>query len=297
MSISKPKLIVILGQTASGKSELAIRLAKKFNGEIISADSRQIYKGLDIGTAKLNKEKIKSIPHHLIDIILLKEKFNVALFKELAKEKIKEIHKRKKLPFLVGGTGLYIDALVENFKFPKISLQKKIRKSLDDKNEKELFAIYKKLDPVGAKFIEEKNKRRLIRAIEVCKITKNSFWEKRKKEKAIFESLKIGIKLPKEELEIKIKNRTRKMIKNNLEGEVKKLVKKYGWSVPLQTIGYREWKEYFEKKISKKDVENLISLHTLQFSRRQMTWFSRDKNIKWIQSYKEGEKKIKNFIK
>ena len=301
------KLIVILGPTASGKTELAIKLAKKFNGEIVSADSRQIYKEMDIGVAKPRKSQIPNpksqkylvdgIPHHLIDIIKPNEKFNVAIYKKLAIGAIKNIQKKGKLPFLVGGTGLYIWAVVDNLKFPKVAPQKKLRKKLEKKSEKELLKIYKKLDPEGAKFIEKENKRRLIRAIEVCKITGKSFWEQRGKEAPLFDVLQIGIRLPKEELEKCVVERTDKMFKMGLEKEAKKLFEKYGQIPPLQTIGYQEFKDCFEGKISKQKAKENIVLHTLQFARRQITWFKRDKRILWIKTQKEAKKIIKEFLK
>jgi tRNA dimethylallyltransferase len=302
-----PKLIVILGPTAVGKTELAIKLAKKFNGEIVSADSRQIYKEMDIGTAKPprnQKSKIKnqkylvnSVVHYLIDVVYPNQEFNVALYKKMAIEAIKNIQKRGKLPFLVGGTGLYIIAVVDNLEFPKVPPQKKLRKELEQKTVKELFKIYKKLDKRGAKLIDKSNKRRLIRAIEVCKATGKSFWQQRKRGKPLFNTLQIGIKLSKTELKEKVKKRIEKMFRLGLEKEVKKLVKKYGWHFPaLQSIGYQEWKEYFEGKINKKELKEKIILHTLQFAKRQMIWFKKDKRIHWIRNYKEAEKLIKKFL-
>lgn len=289
-----PKLIVILGPTASGKTELAIKLAKKFNGEIISADSRQVYKEMDIGTAKPIKKELKTVPYYLIDIINPKKDFNVAVYKELAVKKIKEIQRRKKVPFLVGGTGLYIKAIVENIDFPKVIPDKKLRMKLEEKTERELFKIYKKLDPEGAKFIDKKNKRRLIRAIEVCKSTGESFWQNRKKQKPIFDVLEIGIK--KSDLKKRIERRTETMFKLGLEEEAKKLHRKYGWIPSLQTIGYREFKEYFEGKITEEETKELINIHTLQFVKRQITWFKRDKKIIWLKSSSQIEKAIKIFL-
>lgn len=294
-------LIVILGPTASGKTDLAIKLAKKFKGEIVSADSRQIYKGMDIGTAKIrNKEqkiRNKKIAQYLIDIIRPDRQFNVALYKKRAMSAIKAIIKRKKVPFLVGGTGLYIEAIVENINFPKIPANKKLRKNLEKKTAKELYKIYNKLDSVGVKHIDRNNKRRLIRAIEVCKATGSPFWDQRKKGKELFDVLQIGIKLPKKELQKRIKERVEKMIRTGLEKEVRGLVKKYGWAPPFQTIGYQEWKKYFEEKINKKEVEELIILHTLQFAKRQMTWFKRDRRIHWLKNYRKAERLLKHFLK
>jgi len=291
------KLIVVLGPTASGKTDLVIRLAKKFNGEIVSADSRQIYKEMDIGTAKPSEKEMVKIPHYLIGFINPNQKFSVAIYKKLALKALKKIENQGKIPFLVGGTGLYIQSVVDNIEFPRVPAQNKLRKKLERKSEKELFRIYKQLDPKGARFIDKKNKRRLIRAIEVCTITKKSFWTQREKGKPLFAVLIIGVKLSKKELEKRIKKRVEKMIKSGLEKEMKRLVKKYGWKIsPLQTIGYKEWKDYFDKKIGAESVEEKIRLHTIQFSKRQMTWFKRDKRIKWINNYKKAEKLIKKFL-
>ncbi len=293
----KKKLIVILGPTASGKTELSIKLAKKFDGEIVSADSRQIYKEMDIGTAKPSREELREIPHHLIDIIKPNQDFSVALYKKLALKKIKEIHKRKKMPFLVGGTGLYISAVVDNLEFPKIPPNRKLRKELEEKSTKELFEIYRKLDPEGAKYIDKNNKRRLIRAIEVCKISGIPFWRQRKKKKPLYEILQIGIKINKKKLEKKIAKRVNEMIKKGLEKEAEKLFKKYKNVPALDTIGYQEWKDYFNGKIKKEEVIEKIILHTKQYAKRQMAWFKRDKRIHWVKNFKEAERVLQNFLK
>lgn len=316
-------LIVILGPTASGKSETALKIAKKFNGEIVSADSRQIYRGMDIGTAKpnifSNNNRIKSnesriysrvirdnsrvireihgVPHYLIDVVNPDEEFSVAEYKKLAVKTIKDIQKRGKLPFLVGGAALYLYAVIDNLDFPQVPPSGKLREKLEKKPTERLFKIYKKLDPEGAKFIDKNNKRRLIRAIEVCKATGKPFWEQRKKKKPLFDALELGLKVKKEKLKERISKRVEKMIESGLEQEARNLVKKYGWNIPaLNTIGYQEWRGFFEKKIGVGEVENLMTSHTLQFSKRQMVWFKRDKRIKWIKSKKESEKLIKKFL-
>lgn len=314
------KLIVILGPTASGKTRLAIKLAQKFNGEIISADSRQVYQEMLIATAspyqefqnsktKIQKKKlrvkeikkpvlIKKIPHYLLHIIPPDQEFNVALYKKLVLEIIKDIQERGKLPFLVGGTGLYISAIVDNLKFPKVPANKHLRKELEKKTAKELFQIYKKLDPEGAKFIERENKRRLIRAIEVSKLTGKPFSQLREKGKPLFRVLQIGLTIPREKLKKRISQRVEKMIKKGLEQEVQYLVKRYSWDLPsLQTIGYQEWKDYFEGKASLDEVKQRIIHHTWQYARRQMTWFKRDKRIRWISTTEEAKNLIKKFLK
>lgn len=270
------KLIVILGPTASGKSKWAEILARKFDGEIVSADSRQIYRGMDIGTAKsdgcsrhpeasaasrripwneegpratTNNHGIaaslprcpltgsgnigvaprndKTIPCYLIDIINPDEEFSLAQYKKLAIKTIKDIQKRGKIPFLVGGTGLYIQAVVDNLKIPVVKADKKLRKKLEKKTNAQLLAHLKKLDPQTAKAIDANNKRRLIRALEVCLATGKPFSAQRIKGKPFFDILQIGIKVPREELYQKIDRRVEKMIKIGLVEEVKELVEKY----------------------------------------------------------------------
>jgi len=281
----KPKLITILGPTASGKSDLAIKIAKEFNGEIISADSRQIYKEMNIGTGKITKKEMQSIPHYLLDIITPKKQITIVEFKEKAEKEINNIIKKGKIPILCGGTGFYIQSITENLILPKIEPDKKLRKQLEKKSIEQLFKELKKLDPRRAKQIDSKNKRRLIRALEIIEKTKKPTPELKKESK--FNNLYIGIK--KENLQELIKKRTDKMIKQGLKKEVKNLIKKYGWTQVIKnTIGYQEFKE--------KDPIKNIKLHTIQFAKRQMTWFKKNPDIHWINNYKEAKKIIKEFF-
>lgn len=299
------KIVVIAGPTASGKTDLAIWLAKRFNGEIVSADSRLIYKGMDIGTAKPKNEGVQGyvsggIEHHMIDVASPKNTYSVAIYKKQAIKEIKKIGKKGKVAFLVGGTGLYVDSIVKNIDFPEIKADEELRKSLDKKNLEELFDEYKKLDPLGAEKIDSKNKRRLIRAIEVCKLTGISFWENRRLERPIFDCLEVGIEVNKDVLLSRIKKRIDKMIKLGLEKEAGKLILKYGDIPPLQTIGYQEWKEYIGKEIDKKElyqIKERIIINTNKFAKRQMTWFKRSIGMKWVGNKKEAEKLVKDFLK
>ena len=300
------KLIVILGPTASGKTEIAIKLAKKFNCEIISADSRQIYHEINIGTAKPLQKEMQNIPHHLINKVTLNKIFNVTQYKKLATKTIKDIQKRGKIPILCGGTGFYIQAIVDGLIIPKVKPNWKLREKLEKKSVEELFKKLKKLDPERAKTIEKKNKRRLIRAIEIITKTKKPVPLINKKY-LLYPVLILGIKLSKQELENRIQKRVKKMFKIGLEKEVKAVIEKYGWTPALQTIGYQEWKQYFaplnskyliefKNKITKKEIKDLIILHTKQFAKRQTTWFKKDKRIIWLKNYRETEKITRKWL-
>lgn len=303
MGNRKPKLIVILGQTASGKSSLAIKLANKFDGEIVSADSRQIYRGMDIGTAKpLNQE---GVPHHLIDIVNPEEEFTLAEYKKFAVGKINEILERGKIPFLVGGTGLYIKVVVDNFGIPKVAPNKVLRKKLEKKSTQELFEDLKRFDPKTAESIDSKNKRRLIRALEVKIFSGISFVSAKKIADPYFHTLQIGIKISREKLYKNIDQRVEEAIEQRLESEVKniyaglsqKLPDEKIWSLPsLSSLFYQEFKEYFENRIGVGEVIKLIKLHHRQYARRQMTWFKRDKRIHWIEKPETAEKLISEFL-
>jgi len=330
MSSQLPKLIVILGPTATGKTKLAVALARKFKGEIISADSRQVYRGLDIGTGKdlaeyklpprskdleifqtlpliKGEKKRRSIPHHLIDIVKPMTEFNLAKFKKLALKEIHNIIKRGKLPILVGGTGLYISAIVNNYDIPKIKPAKKIRAKLEKLNKSNKLKMLKKLDPAALEFLDVKNPRRIDRALEVC-LAGYKFSEIRKKAKPLFNVLPIGIRLPKNILNKRIDARVDKMIKNGLLEETKKLIKQYPprWRVggqypaPLQTIGYAEIIDYINKKTTLNQAVNLIKLHTRQFAKRQMTWLKgmekRGVKIHWLNRQKTIKKIIQRFL-
>lgn len=289
------KLIVILGPTASGKTSLAIKLARGFSGEIVSADSRQVYREMNIGTDKTTPNKI---PHYLIDVVNPDEKFTLAQYKQLAVKKIKDIQKRGKIPFLAGGTGLYIQSIVDNLQIPKTKPDKKVRNKLEKMTNQELFERFKKLDPVGAASIDINNKRRLVRALEVCLITKKPFSRQKKKGKSLFDILQIGIKPDKEKLEEKINRRADKMLEAGLIEEVKKLVKKYGSKLySMDSIGYQEIILYLQGEVSLEQAKELIKIHTRQYAKRQMTWFKRDNRIKWIKNYPQAKKLIRNYLR
>ncbi len=298
MTIKKHnKLIVILGPTGSGKTSLAVKLAKQFNGEIISADSRQIYQEMNIGTAKATKKEMAGVPHYLIDIIKPNQEFTLAQFKKQAVKIIQDVQKRNKLPFLVGGTGLYIQAIVDNLQIPEVKPDKKLRAQLEKKTNQDLYNQLKKLDPRALKTIELNNKRRLIRALEVCLTTKKPFSQQKQKGAQLFDILQIGLKPDKEILENKINQRVEQMIKAGLVNEVKRLIKKYGLKpYSMSGIGYQEITSYLQDKTTLEQAKELIKIHTRQYARRQLTWFRKDQRINWVDNYKEAEKLITRFL-
>lgn len=292
------RLIVILGPTASGKSDLAVKLAKKFNGEVISADSRQVYKGLNIGSGKITKKEMREVPHYLLDVADPKRRFTVAQFQKLAFKKIKSIQERGKTPFLVGGTGFYIQSIVDNIKIPEVKPNPKLRKGLEKKSVGQLFLILKKLDPARAKTIDSKNPRRLIRAIEIIKGTGKPIL--RVLQGPTLQNpkvLQIGIKRSKGKRRKLIKKRLYKRLENGMVAEVKKLHKDgLSWK-RLEELGleYRYVAQYFQEKISYEQMKERIQRESEHFAKRQMTWFKRDKRIHWVTNKKEAEKLIKNF--
>lgn len=298
----KPKIVVIVGSTASGKSSLAIKLAKEFNGEIVSADSRQIYRGMDIGTAKPTKKELSEIPHYLIDIKNPNQNYTLSHYKKNAIKAINNILKKRKLPILVGGTGLYIDAVVNNLEIPQVKPDKKLRNKLEKEIQKRglkyVFEKLVKLDPEAAYIVDSHNPRRVIRALEITLASGVPFSQQRKKGKRLFETLKIGIDLPKEELRKRIYKRVDEMVKKGLVAEVKGLIKKYSKkNTAFDAIGYQEIISFLDAKISLKEAVNQIKKNTWQYSRRQMTWFRKDNDIHWLQSSKTLFKDAKGFVK
>jgi len=290
------KLIVILGPTASGKSELAVRLAKKFNGEIVSADSRQVYKGMDIGTGKITKKEMQGIPHYLLDVASPKRRFTVVQYRKLALKAINKILKKVHVPFLCGGTGFYIQAVVDGIVIPKVPPDWKLRKELEKKTVKELFNQLKKLDLQRAKTIEPKNKRRLIRALEIFK--KIGPVPILKKKPLPYPVLRIGIKKEKNELSLLIRRRFLKWLKRGLIKEVKNL-KKSGLSwKKIEDFGihYRVIARYLQNKINYEGMIEKSIIELQNYAKRQMTWFKRDKRIHWVKNYNKAEKIIKKFL-
>ena len=291
------KLIVILGPTASGKTELAIRLAKKFNGEIVSADSRQVYKGLDIGTAKPAKREKRGILHHLLDVVSPKKRYTVTQYQKAARKAIKDIQRRGRLPFLVGGSPLYIYAVVDGWVVPEVSPNLKLRKKLEKLSVQELLRRLRRLDPRRARNIEQKNKRRLIRALEIVLATGKPV-PLLKKNPLPYSVLFIGIKKSPLVLQRKIKERFLLMLKRGFLNETKELRKQgLSWR-RIESFGleYREGAQYLRGKISKKEMIEQVKKATVDFARRQITWFKKDQRICWIKNLREANHQINRFL-
>jgi tRNA dimethylallyltransferase len=330
------KIIIILGQTSTGKSDFAVQIAKEINGEIISADSRQVYKGMDLGTGKITKKEMKKIPHHLLDVVSPSRVFSVSDFKKQAEKKIKEIinkpsHPHKgaggnKIPIICGGTGFYIDAVTNNTIFPEVPPNKKLRIILDKKTTEQLFEILKQLDTDRAKNIDNKNRVRLIRAIEIAKTLgkvpllnysyKSSsikfgtnsagaeFVPNSQNQNIKFEFLKIGLTLSPEILKERIKTRLLARIKKGMIKEVENLHKQgVSWK-RMNDLGleYRYVSLYLQNKINKNEMVEKLNTKIWHYAKRQKTWFKRDQSIIWIDPTKNKDKtliikKVQNFLK
>ncbi|OGH73818.1 MAG: tRNA (adenosine(37)-N6)-dimethylallyltransferase MiaA [Candidatus Magasanikbacteria bacterium RIFCSPHIGHO2_02_FULL_51_14] len=304
-----PKLIVLLGPTACGKTDWGLRLAKKINGEIISADSRQIYKKMDIGTAKVMGEWrrnglrrtyfVGDVPHHLIDFLDPGKAFSVAEFRDRAIKYAKMAVHTGRVPMVVGGTGLYISALVDNLYIPRVPPNAKLRKSLDEKKLSELVRLLEQLDPAAAEVIDRQNKRRVIRALEVCIFSGEPFSAQRKKGGQLFDVLEIGIDVPREVLYERIRARVDGMAERGLVREIENLLKqKYSWRLPsMNGIGYRQFRCYFEKTCALEQAIELLKRDTRRYARRQLSWFRRDKRIVWVKEFGEAEKLVAEFLR
>lgn len=277
-------LLVLLGPTASGKTALSIEIAKKFNGEIISSDSRQVYRYMNIGTDKIPEEKRDGIPHHLIDVVNPDERFTVADFKKLAEEKIEEILSRGHLPMLVGGTGLYIRTITENFSIPPENpeIRSELLKELEDHGINILYEKLHKFDPKSAAKIHSKNARYIIRALEIV-ITTGAPKPDRK-ELPRWHVLQIGRNPPHEILFERIHRRVNEQIDRGLVEETKKLLEMgYAKNLPsMSSLGYSEIIQYLEGNLTLDDAKELLKKNTRNFAKRQIVWFKRDREVVWI---------------
>ncbi len=285
----KPKVVVIVGPTASGKTAVSIELAKKINGEIISADSMQIYKYMDIGTAKPTLDEMQGIKHYMLDVVMPDETFNVAKYKSMAESAIEEILKKGKVPIIVGGTGLYVNTLVDGIEFADVPGDEEYRNELIEKGYREgAMSIYKELEKVdseSAKKIDPNNIRRVARALEIYKVTGKTKTqldiESRKEVK--YDYRLFGMEWDRETLYNRIDLRVDKMIEAGLIDEVRNVTEKFKISnTAVQGLGYKEVIEFLNGNISYEEMIEKLKLETRHYAKRQLTWFRRDKRIKWI---------------
>jgi tRNA dimethylallyltransferase len=296
MNKNFPRSVAIVGPTATGKSSLAIQLAKKFNGEIISADSRQVYKGMDLGSGKVTKKEQKIVPHHLLDVASPKKQFTVAQFKKLADKKIRQIISRGKLPIIVGGTAFYIYSLIDNLQIPEIKPNLKLRKELRKKTAEQLYALLKKSDPRRAKNIDRHNPVRLIRAIEIVKTSGKPVPIMKKTQ--MHNTLFLGLNKPQKELYKNISKRLDARLKNGLVKEVKKLVASGVSHKKLDAFGleYRYVSKYLQNNLSYKQMVEELKKAIQHFAKRQMTWFKKDSRIVWVKNLAQAEKLAKKYL-
>ena len=294
--MDKNKVIVILGQTSTGKSDLAVNIALKLNGEVISADSRQVYKGLDVGTGKITKKEMKGVCHHLLDVVSPKKIFSVSDYKKLADKKIKEIIARGHVPIICGGTGFYIDAVTKGVVLPEVPPNKELRKELDKESAETLFEIFKGLDKERAENIDRNNKVRLIRAIEIAKAIGSV--PKVLEVKPEYEFIKIGIKMPEDKLKKRIRTRLRRRIRGGMAIELYNLRKKgVSWKRFMELGFDQKYLALFlQKKISNKEMLEAMFYGNWQYAKRQMTWFKRDKEINWFEHGRRLNREVLTYL-
>lgn len=287
-------LIVICGATATGKSGLALELAQRLNTVIISADSRQVYREFDIGTAKPSVAEQKLIPHYLIDICQPTETLTLAEYQKQAQALITKNLKLPVPPLLVGGTGLYIQSITKGLKIPRVSPQPELRSQLESIDQNQLYAFLRQVDRAAAKKIHNNDRVRTIRALEVFYVTEKPISAQQGENPPNYPILQIGLDCDRDTLTQRIKTRTQKMLELGLVLEVEKLCQKYSTNLPLlNTLGYAEIKQYLSGDISLDKARELTITHTRQFARRQRTWFRKYPEIEWFDA---GEHRLLDVV-
>ncbi|WP_459541603.1 tRNA (adenosine(37)-N6)-dimethylallyltransferase MiaA [Parvimonas micra] len=304
----KKKIIFIVGPTSVGKTKLSVDIAKEFSGEIISCDSMQIYKEFNIGTAKITEEEVRGINHYMIDILDGNQKFNVSEYKKMAENYIEEIYSHNSLPIFVGGTGLYLNSMLYDFKFTESEEPNNLREQITEFYEKNganlLYDLLLYLDYSSREKIHKNNIKRVIRAIEVCLNTGKEFSKQCKdyeNNNDKYDYLIIGLTLDRKILYDKINSRVDIMINNGLVEEASSLYKKYGeYSQPFTAIGYKEFIPYFKREITLESCIDNIKQNSRKYAKRQFTWFNRNEDIHWIDvenGYDEVLLKSKKLVK
>lgn len=298
--MEKPKVIVICGPTASGKTALSIELAKKINGEIVSADSMQIYKDMNIGSAKVTNEEMQGIKHYMINYVSPDERFSVADYKTNAKNAIEEIIKKGKTPIVVGGTGLYIDALIYEIEYKDIKIDENYRKELQEIEKNQgLEVLYKKaleIDPKAMEKISQNDSKRIMRVLEIYKATGKNKTEQEAESrlKEIPYDYKVfALTMDRDKLYERINKRVDIMIENGLIDEVKNLLEKYSeFPTAMQGLGYKEVRDYLQEKITKDEMIEKIKQESRRYAKRQLTWFRKNKQTIWLNSLEKIDDNI-----
>lgn len=290
--MNKKPLIILTGPTAVGKTALSIRLAKKVNGEIISADSMQVYKGMDIGSAKVSKEEMDGVKHYLIDVLDPSDEFNVVKFQEMAKEAMEEIYSKGKIPIIAGGTGFYIQSILYDIDFEKNENDREYRTYLEniaatEGGEKKLYEMLENIDPKSAVSIHENNVKRVIRALEFFQETGTPISEhneEQREKKSPYNFCYFVLNDDREKMYANIEKRVDIMLDTGLVAEVKTLHEKgyHKEMVSMQGLGYKEILDYLNGEISLDRAVYLIKRDTRHFAKRQLTWFRREKNVTWV---------------
>ena len=302
--MQKEKVIVICGPTASGKTALSIELAKQINGEIVSADSMQIYKDMNIGTAKPTKEERQGIKHYLIDFVSPDERYSVADYKQDAKKAIREILKKGKVPIIVGGTGLYVDSLIYEIEYPNIEFDEKYRekleKEVEEKGLEELYEKAKEVDIEAIKKISKNDKKRILRILEIYHATGKNKTEQEiesRKNEVEFDYKVYALNWDREKLYERINKRVDIMLDQGLIEEVKNVYEKYNrFPTAMQGLGYKEVVEYLENKTTKEEMIEKIKQETRRYAKRQMTWFRKNKQTIWLNAEEEIQNNIKIIL-
>lgn len=300
MEQKKPRVIVIGGPTASGKTDLSVELAKQINGQIISADSMQIYKEMDIGTAKITEEEMQGIPHYMIDIVSPDQRYSVAQYKEEAEKTIKKILEQGKVPIIVGGTGLYINSLIYNIQYQDIQLDEEYRKKLEERAEagelQTLWEEAKKIDPEAMKSISENDQKRILRVLEIYHQTgknKTELERESRKQSPLYDYKVFGVTRERELLYSRINQRVDIMLEKGLVQEVERLMKKYEkFPTAMQGLGYKEVVEYIEGNITYEEMTEKVKLESRRYAKRQLTWFRAIKGIVWLNGSEEMQNNI-----
>lgn len=280
------KVIVVIGPTSVGKTKMGVALAKKLNGEVISGDSMQVYRQMDIGTAKVTIEEMEGVTHHCIDILDPKDQYSVHDFQQTVRKQITEITNRGHVPIIVGGTGLYIKAALYDYTFSEMeNNHDEINKKYKDYTNEQLYAHLKQIDEESAKILHFNNRRRVLRAIEIYEQTgqKKSEMINEQEHICLYDAYFVGLTLPRELLYERINLRVDLMVKNGLQGEMESLIKQglTRENQSMKAIGYKEWFDYFEGKCDLNEVSENIKKHSRQYAKRQYTWFKNQFDVHW----------------